>query len=498
MTLPAYVKNGQQPAPDTVFGYISARSRGGAPMTTATAFDSAGPFQADQSTLDNAKSLAERAGLTVTATSRLGFTVSGPPAAYEELTGGRIESYEVLQYVQQGLTRYVTHLDIVGDQQPDELGVGAVRRAEAIEAVVLEEPRIPQRLSPSPQPPNVEKYHLRVPGDVAMLLGATHAHVDGEVGADVQVAMVDTGQFAHPYFTLHGYRVAPAVAVETGTNPAEDPVGHGTGESANIFAVAPGATLRPYRASNQNGLLTSAVTAFILAKSGHPQPQVLTNSWGSNFPEYPTQQPLPAAWRVWALEIRDAVEQGIVVVFSAGNGHFGVEPQVPGVISAGGVFADAGLNLRASDYASGYNSPWFDSVVVPTACGLVGMLPRAQYLMLPIPPGCSIDVSASQAGDGHVPDPGDGTRFDDGWGLFSGTSAAAPQIAGAAAVLLGARPGLTPEQVTEALTRTATDIVSGTNHPRFSIPARPGHDEATGAGLVNVGAALEYARTHFP
>jgi hypothetical protein len=31
-----------------------------------------------------------------------------------------------------------------------------------------------------------------------------------------------------------------------------------------------------------------------------------------------------------------------------------------------------------------------------------------------------------------------------------------------------------------------------TNRPRFNIPARPGHYEATGAGLVNVGAALAY------
>ncbi|GAB1329946.1 hypothetical protein [Streptomyces sennicomposti] len=154
MTLPTYVKNGQRPAPETVFGYISAQSRGGAPITTAATFDSAGPFHADQTTLDSAKSLAQGAGLEVTATSRLGFTVSGPPAAYEELTGGRIESYEVLQYVQQGLTRYVTHLDIVGDQQPDQHGVGAVRRAEAIEAVVLEEPRAPHRLFPPAQLPN--------------------------------------------------------------------------------------------------------------------------------------------------------------------------------------------------------------------------------------------------------------------------------------------------------------------------------------------------------
>jgi subtilisin family serine protease len=201
---------------------------------------------------------------------------------------------------------------------------------------------------------------------------------------------------------------------------------------------------------------------------------------------------------IFALEILDAVEQGIVVVFSGGNGQFCIEPQVPGVIAAGGVFAGPDDRLRASDYASGYASPWIDGVVVPTVCGLVGLLPRAQYLMLPVPPGCAIDVDES------LPDPedpdalADGTRRDDGWALFSGTSAAAPQIAGAAAVLLGARPGLTPALVAEALVRTAADVTAGTCHPRFGNRARLGPDRATGAGLVDVSAALDFVLTQNP
>ncbi len=192
----------------------------------------------------------------------------------------------------------------------------------------------------------------------------------------------------------------------------------------------------------------------------------------------------------------DGVQQGIVVVFSAGNGHFSVEPQVPGVIAGGGVFADAGIALQASGYASGYASPWFSGLVVPTVCGLVGQRPRAQYLMLPIPPGCEIDGAENQA-SATPPDTADGTGPADGWALFSGTSAAAPQIAGAAAVLLGARPGLAPAQVGEALANTATDVQAGHCHPRFNNAATPGPDLATGPGLVNVTAALEYVRAHF-
>ncbi|MFF8593016.1 S8 family serine peptidase [Streptomyces sp. NPDC015220] len=473
-----------------MFGYVSARSQGGRPMTHADEFSSTEPFHADGHTRELAQQQAQTSGLAITAESRMGFTVCGPPAAFEELTGGRVESYESLQHVQSGRVRYVTHLDIVGDGQPEDLGVG-IAPADSIEAVVLEQPRSPNQLSPSAQPPTVAKYHLRLPGDVAMLLGATAAQREGEVGAGVQVAMVDTGQYTHPYFTLQGYHIDPVIAVIPGTNPSQDPVGHGTGESANIFAIAPGATLRPYRASNAGGQLTSAMTGVLRAKADHPQ--VISNSWGGDL-DYPPADPLPHAYRTWVLEILDAVEQGIVVVFSAGNGQFSVEPQIPGVIAAGGVFAGPALDLQASNYASGYASPWFDGVVVPTVCGLVGMQPRAQYLMLPIPPGCQIDMDESQASDGQLPDTGDGTRSDDGWALFSGTSAAAPQIAGAAAVLLGARPGLTPEQIVTALTRTATDITVGHTHPRFNNPATPGDDLATGAGLVNVGAALDHVR----
>ena len=175
-----------------------------------------------------------------------------------------------------------------------------------------------------------------------------------------------------------------------------------------------------------------------------------------------------------------------MVVFSAGNGHFSVEPQVPGVIAAGGVFASAGFDLQASTYSSGYQSPWFGGVRVPTVSGLVGMLPRASYIMLPIPPGLPDRHRARHRRRWR---PADGTSPKDGWALFSGTSAAAPQVAGAAALLRGVKKGATPAQVADALSATAVDVRNGFCHPRFNNPATAGRDLATGFGLVNVSAA---------
>jgi Subtilase family len=479
--MPEIVESGNA-LPEMVMGYVSFRSKGRTSFLDADDVSDPEPFYGTRADVTNATKAIERAGLEIVAESGLGSSVAGPAGAYEELTGGTVAPVERLMHTRVGRVEYVTHLDVVGRGQPEALGVGKARPA-AIEGVVLERPRAPLAIFPPPIPPSVSRFHLRVPDDVATILGAAQAHRRGQRGAGATVAIVDTGWFRHPFFTAHGYNVDPPVTVVPGTNPARDPHGHGTGESANVFAIAPEAVLRPFRAANAAGDLVGAVAGFVRAKAGRPD--VLTNSWGGDYLDPVPGQP-DAADRALALEIRDAVNQGIVVVFSAGNGSFSAEAQVPGVIAAGGVFASAGLDLQASDYASGYHSQWFGGVDVPTVSGLVGMRPRASYIMLPIPAGCPIDVERAAAGAG---DPPDGTSANDGWALFSGTSASAPQIAGAAAVLRGVRTNATPAQVTQALSNTAVDVRVGRCHPRFNNPATPGRDLATGFGLINVSAA---------
>jgi hypothetical protein len=66
--------------------------------------------------------------------------------------------------------------------------------------------------------------------------------------------------------------------------------------------------------------------------------------------------------------------------------------------------------------------------------------------------------------------------------VVSGTSFAAPHVAGAAALLRGADPTLTVPELEAALTRTAGDLA----------PAGP--DEATGHGLIDVERAWRFAR----
>ena len=175
------------------------------------------------------------------------------------------------------------------------------------------------------------------------------------------------------------------------------------------------------------------------------------------------------------------------MVFSAGNGHVGFPGMMPEVISVGGVFADQNAALKASDYASSFTSLIYPGRKVPDFCGLVGMRPRATYIMLPLQRGCDIDVDL---GGGLQPNK-DETATNDGWSVISGTSAAAPQVAGICALSPEKRPSLTPDQVKAVLRASATDVTSGTSSTGQA--AGPGIDPATGSGLVHALRAWQAA-----
>lgn len=67
-----------------------------------------------------------------------------------------------------------------------------------------------------------------------------------------------------------------------------------------------------------------------------------------------------------------------------------------------------------------------------------------------------------------------------GWSSFSGTSMAAPHVAGAAALLLQRHPGWTPAQVKAALIETATPLTD---------EGRPASINRAGSGLIDVATA---------
>jgi len=464
----------------------------------------AGAYAVDDATADAAVAWVQKQGLTVLARSRLGLALVGHRHAWSKLHDGQTAVRVAMLQRRGGQFEYVPYVDIVqrpgGPEQHPDARLGRVRDdVEHIAALGLEMRRTPLEVSAT-APHIKRRHHLRVE-DVAALTGATRAHEMRCRGRGATVAIVDTGHYAHPFFNK--YEVRTPVTIVPGTSSRRDPLGHGTAMAANVVAVAPAADLWPYRASNDAGDLVAPLAGFMRAKADRPtddagkgMPYVITCSWGAEL-----SGPLPNSPRgmdrAMVLEIRDAIEQGIVVVFAAGNGAHSIEAQVPGVISAGAAYVDEQVAVIASDYGTAYASRWQPDVAVPTVCGLVGMRPRAAYIALPVPPGSIIDVERSKASDD---DPPDGTKPDDGWALLSGTSAAAPQVAGAAAVLLGENPKLTPADVSEALCKSALDIKAGRCHPRFAYEAgEPGEgsDIPTGHGLIDVAKAVEYSRAQY-
>ena len=467
--------------------------------------DSVKRFAPDPLAVDRAVHALRTRGFVVSARGALSVSVRGTRKQFEEVFGTKLETVQLDRAHPYAYHNF--YFPPPGAPWNPEPQVAALIDDAYIQwphiymsglAPVLTPARMPARAPlPSPKPPQVNYFHLDVPNGVAAYINASRVHAAGTTGRGVRVVMVDSGfgHTLHPFFAANGYRSSVDLAPGA-TNDKTDENGHGTGESANVFSVAPGATfigVKVDRDGDPRGG-ASLLEGFQTALTHNPQ--VISISMGYDLRDGSGQlSELPNSLAALEAEVQSAVAAGIVVVFSAGNGHFSFPGMMPDVISAGGTFADQDGSCQASDYASAFQSKIYSGRNVPDFCGLVGLLPRAAYIMLPVPPNCAIDNEESQVdGDGNQ---GDGTTPMDGWGVFSGTSAAAPQLAGVCALLLERNPGLTPTDIKAALRRTARDVTAGHSNAASSddmhtpMQAGLGDDGSTGAGLVDAYAAWQ-------
>ncbi len=282
----------------------------------------------------------------------------------------------------------------------------------------------------------------------------------GHTGEGVVVASLDSGvDGTHDDLATRWRGGSNSWFDPYGQHPAAptDLTGHGTGVMGAMVAgdasgaslgAAPGASWIAARVFNDTG--TSTVSAihqafqWLLDPDGNPAtadaPNVVNASWslgagpGCDLTFQPDVQALRAA--------------GIATVFPAGN--FGsaagssVSPaNYPESISVGAVNAANNLIYSASGRG-------------PSTCG-----GRTRAFPDVVAPGVNILTT-------------------DRYGLYqyqTGTSVASPHVAGALALLLSAKPGLTPDQQQQLLLDTATDLGAA------------GADETYGHGLINVAAA---------
>lgn len=285
-------------------------------------------------------------------------------------------------------------------------------------------------------------------------------------GADVTVALIDTGFFQHPYFQENGLRYAPT-ATALGGNPTIDTYGHGTAMAYNLFAVAPQVTMLGYKR-------TDPAPEFALLQAAN-HADIISCSWG-----------YPQAFGVLEHEIIKLVQRGKIVLFAAGNTHGHWPASMPDVLAIGGVYADQNNQLEASNFASGFMTS--AGRQVPDVCGLCGMRPLGVYIMMPSQPNSESDEFYSR---NAFPN-GDHTARDDGWFSASGTSAATAQVAGVVALLVqrARQRGtvLTTAMVKALLQQTAIPVQRGKNAQ--GVPAVGHPNGAVGFGLVDASAAL--------
>jgi serine protease AprX len=262
-----------------------------------------------------------------------------------------------------------------------------------------------------------------------------------------------------------------------GTHCAGIVGGSGTQSDGLYRGVAPDAKLIGYG----SGVVISVLDALggfdyaIANKDRFGAPiRVISNSWGTSGPFDPTDPVNVASY--------EAYSQGIVTVFAAGNegpsaNTHNPYAQAPWVISVAagnkdGTLAD--FSSRGNPGESGTfttpdgqdwtyaNQPTLvaTGVDIVSARALTGLLP-----VLSAPQDISLDPL-------HIP-------F---YTHMSGTSMAAPHVAGIVALLFEANPSLTPAQVKAILTATANPMPG-----RAAFEVGAGHVDAYEAGAVAAG-----------
>jgi subtilisin family serine protease len=291
--------------------------------------------------------------------------------------------------------------------------------------------------------------------------GASRLWALGLDGTGIAVGSIDTGAFeAHEQ--LLG-RLLPGERgwfdpVE-GTSSPTDGHGHGTGVlsqavgsnvEGRVVGIAPGARWCAALANWRNFYSRSRMTLAADWMLRVARPDILVNAWSHDEGDCAEfDRPFIDAWKA----------SGIFVVFPAGNRGpapaTGEAPaQLAGILPDGGpVFSVAALGPAGVPLASSSRGPSrCGSPAFPSLAGPGGELPMAA-------PGSPRAYVRAE-----------------------GTSLTAGIVAGCAALLLQAEPETEPEDLERVLVESARDV----------LPA--GRDDATGAGAIDLPAALTMLR----
>lgn len=316
--------------------------------------------------------------------------------------------------------------------------VAAIAASPLVSYVAPDRPLVPTVAQPAPaalQPVSADRLETLYP----RIDGADAAWATGDTGAGIGIAVVDSG--VTPRADFGDRLVQVTLPAQDGTQ-LSDSVGHGSavagvaaGDSPDgaFVGVAPGATVYAVNVAHDDGVYSSDVVAGLLWVLHHARQgniRVVNLSLQELAPSDPARSALDATvellWRA-----------GIVVVCSAGNRGPQSELYAPAndpyALTVGA--SDSGDTLdRGDDALAAFSSygPTLQGVAKPE------IVAPGRHIATTIPPDSSLAAEAPATA--VVDEPG-------GYVRISGTSFSAPQVAGAAALLLQAHPELTPDQV---------------------------------------------------
>jgi cell wall-associated protease len=273
----------------------------------------------------------------------------------------------------------------------------------------------------------------------------------GATGAGVTVAVLDTGVTPGPDLT----NVAPGWNfVANNANTADDS-GHGThvagtvaqatNNGVGVAGVAGGATILPIKVLDADGDGSDLNIVKGINWAVSHGADVINLSLGGEHDGGT------------CAAVASAVAQGVVVVAASGNAGAGAvsfPAGCPGAVAVGATTIDGSV----ASYSN-----------------------RGTQLAITAPGGnMTTDLNGDGLKDGIL----QWSVFNGnaGYYLEAGTSMASPHVAGAAALVKEAWAAATPTQVSQVLTQTATDR------------GAPGRDDAYGAGLLDIAAAVTRAR----
>jgi len=266
---------------------------------------------------------------------------------------------------------------------------------------------------------------------------AAAAFSRGYTGQGVIVAVLDSGiNRANPDLAAPGKVLAGYSFLNNSASVSSDTVGHGTFVSGIIAAsrngwgvegVAFNAAILPEQIINSAG--TVAISDYAMAQAVeyglNSGARIFNNSWNSSTSITQVSARALAQYAPYSIPAwQQAVARGALVVFAAGND---AKPEVGYLAGLPALFP----SLKAG---------WIAAVATDSTGAIASYSNR-----------CGVAAAWCMAAPGsHII-----STYQNGLGIGSGTSFAAPAIAGAAADLLQEFPYLTAAQVGQILLKTA-------------------------------------------